>query len=150
MDQTCNLKFFRQFCSEVPEEETDEPFYMINLSYICRQYYRWNHYLGRIRPFYAVKSNPNSAIIRVINKLGAGFDCASAQELDIVRENCGANFDCSSRVIYAHPCKQISHIHRFRNAGVKLTVVDNKDEMVKLSVHWPEAKVSEYLNGRII
>ncbi|CAF4057659.1 unnamed protein product [Rotaria magnacalcarata] len=131
----------RQFAAELSEEETDTPFYMVNLSHFARQYLRWNHYLSRIRPFYAVKSNPNGFIIRVLNELGAGFDCASVEELDVVRDQCGSNFDCASNIIYAHPCKPVSQIHRFRNAGVQFTVVDNKDELKKISVYWPEAKV---------
>jgi ornithine decarboxylase len=102
--------------------------------------------MRRIRPFYAVKSNPSEFIIRVLNKLGAGFDCASIRELDLVRDQCDADFDFSSRVIYAHPCKPVSHIRRFKDAGVQLTVVDNKDELRKLKFYWPEAKVSHHIH----
>ena len=136
--------FSRQCCDEL-SLDNDDPFYIVNLSHYARQYLQWMHFLGRVRPFYAVKSNPNGFIIRVIAELGGGFDCASAEELELVRETCGNEFDCATRVIFAHPCKSISHIRQFRHAGVRMTVVDNEDEVKKLKEHWPDAKVSHYV-----
>lgn len=138
----CSLELFsRKCCADLPAED-DDPFYIVNLSHYARQYLQWAHFLGRIRPFYAVKSNPSSFIIQIIAEMGGGFDCASAEELDLVRQTCGSDFDCATRIIYAHPCKPISHIRQFRQAGVQMTVVDNEDELNKLHKHWPEAKVN--------
>ncbi|CAM4816889.1 unnamed protein product, partial [Rotaria magnacalcarata] len=130
----------RQFCNEIPMTD-DTPFYIVNLSHYARQYLQWLHFLGRIHPLYAVKCNPNGFIVRIIAEMGGGFDCASAEELDLVRATCGVDFDYATRIIFAHPCKSVSHIKRFREAGVQMTVVDNEDELKKLKEHWPEAKV---------
>ncbi|CAF3418284.1 unnamed protein product [Rotaria socialis] len=73
--------------------------------------------------------------------MDGGFDCASAEELYLVRATCGVDFDYATRIIFAHPCKSVSHIKQFREAGVQMTVVDNEDELKKLKEHWPEAKV---------
>lgn len=110
---------------------------------------QWTHFLGRVRPFYAVKSNPNDFIIQIIAELGGGFDCASAEELDLVIQTCGQDFDCATRIIFAHPCKTISHIRKFRQAGVQMTVVDNEDELKKLKEHWPEAKVNPWIEAHL-
>lgn len=37
--------------------------------------------LPRVRPHYAVKCNPNGAIIAMLAAVGASFDCASQQVL---------------------------------------------------------------------
>ncbi|CAF3472469.1 unnamed protein product, partial [Rotaria socialis] len=129
-----------QFCNEIPVTD-DTPFYIVNLSHYARQYLQWLHFLGRIHPFYAVKCNPNGFIVRIIAEMGGGFDCASVEELDLVRATCGVDFDYAARIIFAHPCKSVSHIKQFREAGVRMTVVDNEDELKKLKEHWPEAKV---------
>lgn len=39
------------------------------------------------KPHYAVKCNPNPAILGLLAALGAGFDCASAKELDICQNS---------------------------------------------------------------
>ncbi|CAF0920353.1 unnamed protein product [Rotaria sordida] len=128
-------------CCEEFSSDNDEPFYIVNLSHYARQYLQWMHFLGRIHPFYAIKSNPKNFIIEIIAELGGGFDCASSEELNLVRETCGNNFDYATRIIFAHPCKSISHIRQFRQVGVQMTVVDNEDELKKLKEHWPDAKV---------
>lgn len=118
----------------------DDPFYVADVSYAAKQYLKWKHYLPRVKVFYAVKTNPNSFIIKVIHKMGGGFDCASAEELNTVLSVC-PQIDCSKRIIYAHPCKQISHVIDFKNQNVHLTVADNISELVKIKEHWPDAQV---------
>ena len=54
----------------------------------------------------AVKCNHDSLLLRILAALGAGFDCASEQEITTVL-NLGVD---PSRIIYANPCKQKSHI----------------------------------------
>jgi ornithine decarboxylase len=58
--------------------------------------------MPRVRPFYAVKCNPNPVIMRSLAALGCGFDCASAKEMADVL-SMGVH---PSRVIFAHPCKR--------------------------------------------
>lgn len=55
----------------------------------------------RVNPFYAVKCNPNPAIIAMLAALGAGFDCASEAEVELVL-SAGVT---QEQIIYAHPCK---------------------------------------------
>ncbi len=33
--------------------------------------------MPRVTPFYAVKCNPEPGVLRLLNSLGTGFDCAS-------------------------------------------------------------------------
>jgi ornithine decarboxylase len=58
--------------------------------------------MPRVRPFYAVKCNPNPVIMSSLAALGCGFDCASAKEMADVL-NMGVH---PSRIIFAHPCKR--------------------------------------------
>ncbi len=55
-----------------------------------------------VMPFYAVKCNPEPAILKLLASLGAGFDCASKAELETVL----ALGVPTSRIIFAHPCKK--------------------------------------------
>ena len=40
-------------------------------------YDTWNAMLPKIHPFYAVKCNPEPALLKLLASLGTGFDCAS-------------------------------------------------------------------------
>jgi ornithine decarboxylase len=120
--------------------DNEDAFYIVDLSYCAKQYLKWTHYLPRVQPFYAVKTNGNSFIIKIMEKMGSGFDCASIYELKTVQSIC-LDIDCSKRIIYSHPCKQISHIKYFRDRGVQLTVADNENELIKIKDYWPNAKI---------
>ena len=122
------------------EMASDESFYIADVSYCPKQYMKWLHYLPNIHIYYAVKTNGKRFILQIIEKLGSGFDCASINELDQVLSVC-PEFDFSERIIYSHPCKSISHIKYFHANHVRLTVVDNIQEMIKIHTYWPNAKV---------
>ncbi|UJR17655.1 hypothetical protein I4U23_004551 [Adineta vaga] len=126
--------------SFIEQMVNDDPFYIADVSHCAKQYMKWNYYLPRVKTFYAVKTNFNSFIIRVIEKIGGGFDCASMEELRTVLSIC-PDIDCSQRIIYSHPCKPISHINYFKDQNVQLTVADNIHELIKIKEYWPNVKV---------
>ena len=51
-------------------------FFLVNIKTVIDQYKKWVTHLPEVRPFYAVKCNPDPLILRVLLKLGCGFDCA--------------------------------------------------------------------------
>ena len=53
-----------------------EAFYLVNIRNVISLYEEWVTHLPEVRPFYAVKCNPDPLILRVLLKLGCGFDCA--------------------------------------------------------------------------
>ncbi|CAF3782922.1 unnamed protein product [Adineta steineri] len=127
----------RHFINEIG---TDDPFYIVDVSHYPKQYMKWKCYFPDIQVFYAMKTNDNDFLIKIIERLGGGFDCASINELKTVLSLC-PDIDCSKRIIYAHPCKPISHIKYFQEKNVQLTVVDNEDELIKLEKHWPNVQI---------
>ena len=56
--------------------------------------------------FLAVKCNCDSVVLSTLAYLGAGFDCASKNEILQVLNLRVSPCD----IIFANPCKQISHI----------------------------------------
>ncbi len=55
---------------------------MVNLGRILELYDLWNLYLPQIKPFYAVKSNHDRILLKILATLGFGFDCASKVKSD--------------------------------------------------------------------
>ncbi len=62
----------------------DEPFFIVDLRSVKEQVLRWRKNLPDIDIRYAVKCNPNMEILRLLHKMGCGFDCASKEELKLV------------------------------------------------------------------
>src|SRR5262249_34891803 len=60
------------------------PFYVVDLGVLVRQYQQWVALMPRVKPFYAIKCNPQAALVKTLAALGAGFDCASWGEIEQV------------------------------------------------------------------
>ncbi|RPA83370.1 hypothetical protein BJ508DRAFT_207225 [Ascobolus immersus RN42] len=115
----------------------EDPFFVVDLGEVYRQHLRWKKNLGRVEPFYAVKCNPDPAILRLMVKLGNGFDCASKAEIDMVLRAGGH----PSKIIYAQPCKTNSYIRYAKSVGVSLMTFDNADELYKIKQLYPAARL---------
>ncbi|KAK7885760.1 Ornithine decarboxylase [Exophiala xenobiotica] len=119
------------------EPGEEDAFYVADLGEVYRQHLRWKINLARVKPFYAVKCNPDTEVLRLLAKLGTGFDCASRAEIDMVL-GLGVS---PSRIIYAQPCKTKSYLRHARKVGVTLMTFDNTDELRKIKDCYPEAEL---------
>ncbi|KAL9112400.1 MAG: hypothetical protein Q9227_003242 [Pyrenula ochraceoflavens] len=115
----------------------EDAFYVADLGKIYRQHLRWKLNLPRVKPFYAVKCNPNFEVLRLLSKLGTGFDCASHAEIERVLQ-IGVEPD---RIIYAQPCKTKSYVRYAASKGVKQMTFDNADELYKIKKLYPDAEL---------
>uniref|UniRef100_S4RRH2 ornithine decarboxylase n=1 Tax=Petromyzon marinus TaxID=7757 RepID=S4RRH2_PETMA len=114
-----------------------EAFYVVDLGDIVRKHLRWLSTLPRVRPFYAVKCNSTQTIVHILATLGAGFDCASKEEIALV-QSIGVSAD---RIIYANPCKQASHLRYAAKYGVDLMTFDSDAELHKIARINPNARL---------
>ncbi|KAH6893089.1 pyridoxal-dependent decarboxylase [Thelonectria olida] len=122
---------------EMCEPGEEDTFFVADLGEVYRQHLRWKKNLPRVRPFYAVKCNPDPQVIKLLAELGTGFDCASKGEIEMVL-NSGLSPD---RIIYAQPCKTNSYVRYVKSAGVKKMTFDNADELYKIAKLYPGAEL---------
>ncbi|KAH8670249.1 putative ornithine decarboxylase [Tricladium varicosporioides] len=115
----------------------EDTFFVADLGEVYRQHMRWKLNLPRVKPFYAVKCNPDHEVIRLLAELGTGFDCASKAEIEQVLKM-GVD---PSRIIYAQPCKTNSYVRYAASQGVKQMTFDNTDELYKIKKLFPNAEL---------
>jgi ornithine decarboxylase len=90
-----------------------------------------------VRPYYAVKCNPDKHLLKTLSSFGAGFDCASGRELMDVADSGHEMEDFRDRVIYANPCKPKRDLVKAKALGSPTTVIDSFEEIDKLrDIHW--------------
>ncbi|GJQ15364.1 hypothetical protein GpartN1_g7155.t1 [Galdieria partita] len=106
----------------------EQAFYLIDLGVVEKKYMEFVRLLPRVRPYFAVKCNPDPVIVRLLAELGCNFDCASKAEIKLVSAS-GVSGD---RIIYANPCKPQNHLSYAIEKGVTLVTFDNRDELYKL------------------
>lgn len=96
----------------------------------------WKSCLPDIRPHYAVKSNNLPCILEELYKGGAGFDCASSDEIRAVHSVGARHTD----IIYANPCKSRNEIHTAKTFNIQYITFDNLFEFEKIVDEYNESK----------
>uniref|UniRef100_A0A673ULK4 Orn/DAP/Arg decarboxylase 2 N-terminal domain-containing protein n=1 Tax=Suricata suricatta TaxID=37032 RepID=A0A673ULK4_SURSU len=119
------------------DSDQRDPFMVANLGVLASRHRAFCQALPRVSPFYAVKCNNSIWVLRVLASLGTGFDCASQLELEQVL---GLGV-APSRIIYANPCKPVSHIQYAARHGVQLLTFDSEEELTKVAQHYPGARL---------
>jgi ornithine decarboxylase len=84
----------------------------------------WSSNLPSVKPYYAVKCNPDTKLIHLLRASGFGFDCASQRELSLMNRD--------DAVVYANPCKSDRDLAYAKERGSPLTVIDSFEEIEKL------------------
>lgn len=115
----------------------EDNFYVCDLGQVTRCFEAWSQALPRVAPFYAVKCHPNPGVLSTLAALGAGFDCASPGEIDLV---CSLGIS-PDRIIYANPCKRPSDLRFARKMGVKTATFDTVSELDKVAMYYPELQM---------
>jgi ornithine decarboxylase len=113
------------------------PLMLVSRQVLRQQFERFRRYLPGVFPYYAIKANPHPEIIRYFIKLGAGFDVASANEMQLVLDLGAA----PEKIIFANTIKSDEDIAFARKHKVKFMTFDNEPELYKIAKGCPRARV---------
>jgi ornithine decarboxylase len=115
----------------------DTPFLELDLSLVSRRFRAFTEALPDVAVHYAVKANPEPALLHKLAQLGASFDVASPVEVQLALQ-AGAT---SNQLIYSNPIKSRRDIKMAFEAGVRLFVADAMSELEKLCECAPGAQI---------
>ena len=116
---------------------SDHAFYIVDLGMLLNSYVNWLRLLPNIKPYYAIKCNPNPVILNALSEMGLNFDCASEAEIKSVIDIT----EDPNRIIFANPCKMTSQIRYARANDVDLMTFDCEEELYKIKLYHPYAKL---------
>jgi len=119
------------------QRDSDVPFYLVNLGAVNAKLNEWSRHLPRVKPFYAVKCNPDQAVLDLMAHQGTGFDVASKKEIEQALKM-GVD---PSNLVFANPCKLSSHIKYAASKGVLKMTFDNVNELGKVKKLHPNAQL---------
>jgi ornithine decarboxylase len=120
------------------------PLFIIDHDELRKNYRQFRRYLPRVQVYYAVKANPDPAIVRTLFQEGASFDVASMPEFMIVHDNIkhlGAKARQDwiwDKIIYANPTKPTNTLEEL-DQYKPLVTFDNLEEIRKIKKHAPNA-----------
>src|ERR1035437_6554672 len=120
------------------------PLFVVDHDELRRNYAAFKKYLPRVQAYFAVKANPDPAIVKTLYEAGASFDVASMPEFMIVYEYIWAMPEKErqdyiwDKIIYANPIKDqktLIELDKYK----PLVTYDNADEIWKVRKYAPHA-----------
>jgi ornithine decarboxylase len=118
-------------------KDKETPCLIIDLDVIRKNYQDLRTYLPFAKVYYAVKANPDDAVVELLRDLGSSFDVATRFELDQLLR-LGVEPD---RMSFGNTIKKEKDIAYFYEKGVRLYVTDSITDLEKISRAAPGSKV---------
>jgi ornithine decarboxylase len=125
-------------------QEHGTPLIVVDHDVIRHNYAEFKRHLPRVQAYYAVKANPDPAIVRTLYRAGASFDVASMAEFQIVHRNIESlppkkrQEFIWDKIIYANPVKAIETLSQL-DPYKPLVTYDNFEEIQKMRRYSPHA-----------
>jgi ornithine decarboxylase len=119
------------------EQAPETPCLVVDLDAIAAAYDALVWHLPLARVYYAVKANPASEIVAMLEGKGASFDVASRGEIELCLEN-GIEPD---RMSFGNTIKKERDIAFAYEAGLRLFAFDSERELEKLARAAPGSRV---------
>ena len=116
---------------------TPTPFLVVSEARLRDRVETLRTHLPGVELYYAMKSNPDPEILRVLKDIVDGIDVASYGEI-MVADAVGV---APSKLFHSHPIKKESDIAACVKHGVQWFVYDNIDELPKLKANAPDANL---------
>jgi ornithine decarboxylase len=117
--------------------DLETPCLVVNLQTIKTNYERLRGLFPYSEIYYAVKANPEPAVISLLGSMGSNFDIASRQELDMVM-SLGITAD---RLSFGNTIKKIKDIAYFYEKGVRLFATDSRDDLKNIAAAAPGSRI---------
>lgn len=119
------------------ERRPETPCLVVDLDVVRDNFLTLKRELPVADVYYAVKANPARPILDVLVDLGSHFDAASVHEID----QCLAAGATPERISFGNTVKKQTDIARAHALGVRMYAFDSQNELDKLAIAAPGAKV---------
>ena len=120
------------------------PVFIVDHDAVRSNYAEFTRRLPRVQAYYAVKANPDPAIIKTLYDIGASFDVASIAEFNLVYGNIRRMPDKKrqdyiwDKIVYSNPVKDRKTLEEL-DQYKPLVAFDNSEEIAKIRKHAPHA-----------
>lgn len=121
----------------IAQNRFERPTLVVDLDAVAAQYRALEAGLGRARIHYAVKANPEAAILKRLVALGAHFDAAGRAEIDM----CLAAGATAAQISFGNTIKRPADIAYAHACGITHFAFDASEELEKIATHAPGAEV---------
>ncbi len=118
-------------------DQLETPFQLVLEDIVRQKYIELCENIPFAKIYYAVKANPASEIITLLNTLGSNFDVASVYELRKLL-SLGVK---AERLSCGNTIKKTADIKEFYDAGIRLFVTDSESDLRNIAKAAPGSKI---------
>ncbi|WP_371196381.1 type III PLP-dependent enzyme [Glaciecola sp. SC05] len=118
-------------------DHKETPFLVIDTEVVAQKYDSLVHHFPYAKIYYAVKANPEKAVLTLLEKRQSNFDIASTYELERVLA-IGVNAD---RISFGNTIKKRKDIAYFYEKGIRLYATDSEADLRNIAEFAPGSKV---------
>lgn len=118
-------------------ENPGTPCLVVDLRCVRERYLELAQAMPGAKLYYAVKANPAPEVLRLLVELGARFDVASPQEIELCLAAGASPRDLS----YGNTVKKRAHIAAAHALGVRLFTTDSRADLVNIAEQAPGSSV---------
>ncbi len=119
------------------EKGYDKPFLILDSEIVRIKARRFKQAMPRVAPHFAVKSNPDPRVLKLLIEEGVGFEIASIAELDLLL---GLGVQ-AQEIYYSNPVKSRRYLEYAAEKGVEWYVLDSLEELRKIFSVKKDAKL---------
>lgn len=125
--------------ANLPEsfKSLDTPYRIFSYAVLKQNYLTIQQSIQNSRIYYAIKVESHPLLLQYLSSLGSGFDVASIGEIMMALE-AGAT---PQEISYSNPVKKEKDIAKAYALGIRLFTADEFDEVDKIALHAPDAKI---------
>jgi ornithine decarboxylase len=117
--------------------DLETPCVVINLHAVKRNYIKLRDLFPYAQFYYAVKANPEPAVVSLLAELGTNFDIASRPELDMVLSlNVAAD-----RISFGNTIKKARDVAYFYEKGVRMFATDSREDLKIIAQNAPGSRI---------
>jgi len=130
-----SYNFIERINSIVGLHKNDESFIIFHPNNVINRINQWSQFLPYIKPYYAIKCNPDINVLKIMKRYNMNYDCASKNEINKI---IGMGID-SNKIIFANPSKMVDHIKFAKYNNISLMTFDSIEELYKIKINYPNA-----------
>lgn len=108
------------------EDALDDGFVLCDLNTIQRKRHAWRKLFPTVKPFFALKCNPDPMVTAVLAP-STGFDCASTAEIQLALQH-----SHETQIVYANPQRAEASLGKALQWKVWTLTFDGEEELYKI------------------
>uniref|UniRef100_A0A8R1XQ46 Orn/DAP/Arg decarboxylase 2 N-terminal domain-containing protein n=1 Tax=Onchocerca volvulus TaxID=6282 RepID=A0A8R1XQ46_ONCVO len=118
-------------------KDDNDPFFVMNVELINDILENWFKKMPNVKPFYALRCNPNDVLLKVLTRnIDVGLCCSNRYEVEMAMKIVDMD-----RIIYRNPMWTRGSIRHAKECGIQTVIIETEDDLKRFATYYSEANI---------